>query len=377
MNTFRAILVGLASLIFIAAVTGFAYLLTLQTTVMDRTVAKKWLSESSLYDGRLIAALVQTTNADGAQNGTPQAAANTLSASPEAIKTALNATFTSEFTQTQIEGVVNDAYDWIDGSSSEFAFSIPIDQKRDMFIAQLSKEISPQIAALPACRTAQIGQTSTCRPSNITVEQLAVQLTTQSIDESGMFAEPITNESFSSNNQNTGRQSEQTTLSQLPAARKNVDLLVFALPLSAIISLGVIVIATTRGHRLARVGRLSRRIFLGMMFVFIPTIIIVWLAKDNDLGLSSLFTAQMGQLAIPLIKTIAIGILGQLVLITGVIGGAFAATWIAFGIVQRSKPPLEPAVLPIYQTSQIPLSPAQAPTQLPIDTDQPPTNYQM
>lgn len=360
MNILRAILVGLASFIFIVAVSGYVYVLTLQTTVMDRTVVKNWLSESQLYDGRIISALVQATNAGGGQNGAPQPPANALNPSPEAIKTALNAAFTSDFTQTQIEGVVNNAYNWIDGTSPEFTFSIPIDQKRDVLITELSKAIEPQISALPVCQASQFTQQSTCRPSNITVEQLASQLTTQSIDESGAFAKPITHESFSAPNQSASQHSEQTTLSQLPAIRKGIDILLLALPIAAAISLVIIILATLSGHRLARIARLSRRIFFGMLFIFLPAIIVVWMAKDNDFGLSNMFAAQTGELVIPLIKTIAVGTLAQLALISGIVGGVGVVAWILLSILQR-KIPTPQVATPAPMTAPVatPTAPAQ------------------
>ncbi|MET0979764.1 MAG: hypothetical protein ABWX90_00735 [Candidatus Saccharimonadales bacterium] len=336
MNIFRTILIGLASLIFMIALTGFIYVFTLQTTVMDRTVVKGWLRDSELYDGRLIAALVQTTNAGGGQNDAPQPAANTLSASPEAIKAALNTAFTPQFTQTQIEGVIDNAYNWIDGSSSEFAFSIPIDQKRDTLVAELSKSIEPQILALPVCQPFQAAAPqSICRPSNVTVEQLASQLTAQSVDESGVFTKPITNESFANASQSAAQQPKQTIFSQLPDIYKGANALLLALPIAAVISLGIIIVATMHGQRLARVTRLSRRVLFSMLFIFLPTAFILWIAKDNDFGLSGMFAAQTGQLVAPLIKTIGVGILNQLALITGIISGISAAAWIAFTVWQR------------------------------------------
>jgi hypothetical protein len=352
MHILRAVLIGLASFLFITAVTGFAYLLTLHTTVMDRTAVKSWLSESRLYDGRLIAALVQTTNAGGGENGTPQTPADRLSASPEAMQTALNATFTPEFTQAQIEGVVNNAYDWIDGTSPVFTFSIPIDQKRDTLIAQLSKAIEPQIATVPVCQTSRSTQESTCRPPHMTIEQLANQLTTRSIEDSGAFAAPISNESFTKPNQKTSQKPEQTSLSQLPAIRKGIDLLLLLLPITAAVSLMAIIFATMRGRRAARVARLSRRIFFVMLSIFLPAIIIVWIAKDNDFGLSNMFTAQIAELVVPLIKKIALGVIGQLAVIAGVIGSIAATAWIVFVIWQRNKLP------PVIKSEAAPLTPA-------------------
>lgn len=405
MNIFRNILIGLASLIFIIAVTGFVYLFTIQTTIMDRAVVKSWLSESKIYDGRLIGALVQATNAGGGQNNVPQPPANALSPTPEALRTALNATFTPEYTQTQIEGVVNNAYDWIDGTSPEFSFSIPIDQKRDTLIAELSKALQPQIAALPVCQTIQITQASICRPSNISVEQMASQLTSESIKESNVFAEPITNESFSSATQAADQQPQQTNLTHLPEINKNIDILLLVLPAAIIVSLTIIILASVRGTRMARAARLSRRVFFSMLFIFLPTAIVVWLAKDNDFGLSRVFAAETGQLMVPLIKTITVGVLSQLALVTGAIGALGAVSWIILSIIGRGDKP-QPILVtpPIQQTTQQPVTPPQQPqqpitipqpitqtavehpypdtpnsplaAQQPIPTEQPPVNYQ-
>lgn len=402
MNILRAILIGLASFVFIVAVTGFVYVFTLHTTVMDRSVVKGWLSESKLYDGRLISALVQATNAGGGQNGAPQPSADVLSASPEVIKTVLNATFTPDFTQTQIEGVVNNAYDWIDGTSPEFTFSIPIDQKRDTLIAQLAKAVEPQVATLPVCQASRVATGSACRPPNVTVAQLAIQLTTDSINESGTFAKPITNESFSNANKNTGQQPQQTTLSQLPAIREGIDALLIALPVAAAISLMIIILATAHGQRMARAARLSRRVLFGMLFICLPSVLIIWLAKDNDFGLSGMFAAQTGELVVPLIKTIAVGILAQLAIITGIIGGISVIAWITLSITGRNKPQPVPVVQPndqitpqapvtTIQSPQQPVAQAtpavvdqsdqalvdtpQAPQQQQINSEQPPVNY--
>lgn len=395
MNILRTILVGLASFTFVIAVTGLVYLLTLQTTIMDRTVVKSWLNESQLYDGRLINTLVQTTNAGGGPNDTAQPADN-LSPSPEAVKSALNATFTPAFTRTQLEGVVDNAYNWIDGTSPTFSFSIPIDQKRDTLIAELAKRVEPKLAALPVCRVVPLTQQPTCRPADTTASELAIQLTTQSIDDSGAFAAPITNESFSKNKQATAKSPGQPTISQLPAYHNAIELLLLILPIVAAFSLFVIIFATKTGLRLVRVARLSRRIFFGMLFIFIPTAIVIWLARDSDLGLSNLFAAQTSALVVPLLKTILVGILTQLALFTGIGGLVSVITWIVLSIIKRSRVPSvtpptpvssptpatvttpAPMTRPQTQPSEPPISPAYT-QQLPSadrEPDTTPTNYQ-
>jgi hypothetical protein len=357
MNILRAMLISLAGFVCIIAISGSVYLLTLQTTIMDRTVVKGWLGDSKIYDGKLISAFVQTTNAGGGQGGNPQSQAN-ISASPEAIKTALNATFTPDFVQTQIEAILNNAYDWTENKTPEFTFSIPIDQKRDTLIQQLSKAVEPQIAALPICRSTQQAPQSTCRPSNVTIEQFASQLTTQSIDESGAFAAPITNESISKNNQKDPQQSDKSPLTQLPAIRAGIDMLLIILPIAAIVSIAIVILATATGRRLAASSRLSRRIFFSMLLTLIPAIAVIWIARDHDFGLSNMFAAQIGELVIPLIKTIIVGIAHKLALLSGIVCGTSAAVWIGLTIWQRKRQVIEVAQVPA------PIPPAD-PVQLP------------
>lgn len=381
MNILRALLIGLASLVYVVAISGFVYLLTLNTTIMDRTVVKSWLKESQIYDGQIISALVQTPPTDSQQGGT-QSPASTISASPEAVKAALNTAFTPEFTQTQLEGVVDNAYNWIDGTSPTFTFSVPIDQKRDVIIAELAKSIEPQVATLPVCRSTQIAQQSVCRPANVSTQQLATELTTQSIDESGTFSAPLTNASFTKSTQTSGQSANTSTLANLPTISKGIDTLLLVLPIIAILSIAIIIAVTVRGQRLTAAARLARRIFFGMLFILAPALVIVWLAKDNDFGLANLLTTPSAALFIPLIKTIAVGILGKLALISGIVGGIAAIFWIGLSIWKRqvtlTTPPAQPVAPQVVAVPPVPPTPVQPPqtqTQSPLQPQpQPPIN---
>lgn len=351
MNILRAMLISLAGFVCIISVSGFVSLLALQTTVMDRAVIKDWLSASKIYDGRLVSALVQTTNASNEQgdsiNPQPQVG---ISASPEAIKTALNATFTSDFVQTQIEGVINNAYDWTEGKTTEFTFSIPIDQKRDTLIQQLAKVIEPQVVALPICQSMQQAQQATCRPANLTVEQFANQLTAQSIDESGAFTAPITSESIAKDTQKDLQQSDESPLAQLPAIRAGIDMLLIILPIAAAIIIAIIILVTVSGRRLAAASRLSRRIFFSMLLTLLPALAVIWIARDSDFGLSNMFAAQLGDLAAPLIKTIIVGISNKLAFLSGIVCIVSAMTWIGLTIWRRKLQAIEAARIPTPTT---------------------------
>ena len=154
MNILRNFLIGLMRFTCITALSGFIYLLTLQTTVMDRMVVKNWLNESGIYDGKLLTALLQTGDTQTTQ---PEAAA-AITPSTDAIKTSLNATFTPEFTKTHIEQIIDSTYDWAEGKSPTLSFSVPIDEKRETFVQSLSRALEPQIAALPVCQSVAAAQ---------------------------------------------------------------------------------------------------------------------------------------------------------------------------------------------------------------------------
>jgi hypothetical protein len=364
MNILRAILVSLAGFICVIAISGFVSLSALHSTIMDRAVVKDWFTTSKIYDGRLVSALVQTTDTNSEQGSSlnPQSQAG-IRTSPEAVRTALKATFTPDFVQPQIEGVINNAYDWVEGKTPEFKFSIPISQKRDTFIQQLAKAIEPQIAALPVCQPTRQIQQSTCRPRNVTAEQFATQLATQNIDDSGAFAQPITNESITKGTQKNPHQTSSAPLAQLPAVRAGIDMLLIILPIVAIIGIATVTLATASGRRLVASSRLSRRIFFSMLLTFIPAIAVVWLARNSDLGLSNMFSSQIGDVATTLIKTIVVGLSTKLALFSGIACLISVLAWIGFTIWRRKLQAIEAArtpgpMLPVepVQTSQQPQS---------------------
>jgi hypothetical protein len=357
MKILRILVVGLAGFACVISIVSLVYLFTLQATIMNRSVVKNWISENNIYDGKLITALVQTSSANSPQSDTPPSSINV---SPETIKSAMVATFTPDFVQTHTEAVIDSAYDWIEGKSPEFRFSIPVDQKRATFIQQLSKSLEPQVTMLPVCGSARIAQNIACRPPNLTVEQFAVQITTQSLSASDTFATPLTNESFSQAIQNDTPQSSSSPLNQLPLLRAATDVLFVILPVIAILSALIVVFATLAGHRLAASTRLARRIFFSMLLTFIPAFIILFILKDNDFGLANLFGAQIGELVVPLIKTIIIDIAYKLAIFSGIAGLLAAITWIGLYVQQqRLSKNIASASPPHLQTVLPQQSPAQ------------------
>lgn len=329
MKFFRTVLNALAVFICATSIVGLVYLFTLQATIMDRTVVKGWLTDSKIYEGNLIASLIQPADTPSVPN---ESVVNTT---PTMMKTALNATFTPDFIRVQVEEVIDNAYDWAEGKKPTFTFSIPIDQKRETFIQQLSKTLEPQVAALPVCGTIQ---GVTCRPASLSVEQLTAQMTAQSIDESGMFATPITPATFS---QQTP-QPNSPSLTQLPALRQIIDLLFILLPIVIILSAAAAIFAASPNQRLVAAIRLSRRVFFGMLFTLVPALIIMLILNDNDFGLSKMFAAQIGDLIVPLIKIVIIDVASHLALFSGIVTVISGTAWIALHFWRQKNTGLVP-----------------------------------
>ena len=335
MNILRTLLIGLATFIYVTALSGEVYLLTLQTTVMDRAVVKGWLSDSKIYDGKLVSAFTQTATAED-QKGSDQAQ-SAIKASPEAVKTALSTTFTPNFIQTQSETVIDNAYDWVEGKTPTFAFSIPVDQKRDMLIQQLTKAMEPQIAALPVCQSAPTAD-NVCRPPQLTVEQFSSQLVNENLKGSDTFTKPITEKSSAKDSQQPTAQPPKSPLTQLPTLYSLIHTLLIVFPVAILVSIGAIVLAAQRGQRLRTFTRLSRRIFFGMIFTFIIALIGLAIAHGNDFGISGMIGQQASEAAailVPLVQLVVASIMSRLALLSGIVCVVSLSTWIGLHIWQK------------------------------------------
>jgi membrane-associated HD superfamily phosphohydrolase len=363
MKTLRALLIALAGFICILAISGFISLLTLRTTVMDQTVVKGWLNTSKIYDGTLVSVLAQAINAGNSQSSLQQPQTG-VSVPQEALTSALQATFTPDFVKSQVESVISNAYDWSEGKTPAFTFSIPIDQKRDTLIQQLATAIEPQIASLPICQSFEQIQESTCRPAGLTVEQFSSQVTAESVNKAGTFDAPITSQSVAKDAQ---PETSPSPLAQLPVIHTVIDMLLIILPIAIIVSIATVIFVTAKERRLQAAARLSRRIFFSMLLIVIPAIVAVWIAGNNDLGLSNNFNPQIGDLIVPIIKIAVVGISTKLALLSGIVCVVSLVAWIGFTIWRRKTQELEamraPAPTPVLPTLE-----TTPPVQPPQDT---------
>lgn len=324
MSVLRKITIWFLCLGCVTAVSGIVYILTLESTLLDRTVVKQWLVDARVYDDNmLIDALVQTPP----ENTRPS---DQLTLPPDAIKLAMGNTFTPDFIKTQTENVVNNAYDWMEGKTPTFQFSVPIDQKKEMLIQQLATLIEPQIEAIPACSRAI---TANCRPSTLNQSQFATEAATQSINESESFDKPITNETFAEPSGKPPKKSESAALAQLPAIRSATNVLFVILPIAAALSLAAIAFLARSSDRLRVFTKLARRLFFSMLLGVIASGVVLWIARDSDFGLKDLLAAQssaIGGLIAPFLKNMIVGFAGSLLFWSGIFGSISLLVWIGF-----------------------------------------------
>lgn len=367
MNILRTLTIGLLSFVCVLALSGFVYLLTLNTTIMDRTVVKNWLSDSGVYDGKLIDAFVQTTNSSSEQAAGLESQGQ-LTVPPETIKAALNGTFTPDFMQTQAEATIDSTYDWIDGKQPTFAFSIPVNQKQDTLIQQLAKAVEPQVAALPVCTAALATAGTACRPASLTTAEMATQLATTNVQNSDLFNQPLTNESLPRTAPlSANQQTESSPLTQLPAVRSTINALLFILPIVIIASIAIVIAITPAANRLRAALRLSRRIFFSLVITFIGALAVHWIAKNNDLGLASMFAAQssaLGGIIDPLLQTVIGSISSQLAIFSGIVCGVSLASWIGFTVWQKKLRHTEALQPPTPAPAYIPAENEKSPNML-------------
>lgn len=331
MSILRRITIWSISLVCVTAVSGIVYILTLESTLLDRTAVKQWLVDARVYDDNmLIDALVQTPP----ENTQP---IDQLTLPPDAVKSAMGNTFTGDFIKTQIETVVDKSYDWIEGKTPTFQFSVPIDQKRETLIHQLATVIEPQIEAIPLCSRTS---TPNCRPSTSSLSQFATEIAAQSINGSGSFDKPITNKTFADASSKSAKKTEVVPLSELPAIRSAINVLFVVLPIIVVLSLVAIVFLAQNSDRLKIFTKLARRLFFSMLVSVVLCTVILWFARDSDFGLKDFLSTQsgaMGQLVAPFLKNMITGFAGSLLFWSGIFGSISLLAW-AGCIVEAKRP---------------------------------------
>jgi hypothetical protein len=231
MNLLRALLASLLSLICTLAVSGYVMLSTLQTTVLDRNVAKSWMRESGVYNNLLS---VIYANDPIAQ----QQIASTSAAIPQqAVATSLNQSFSPAYVQSATETILDGTYDWLDGKQSNISFDINTTTQKDSFASSLASTLEPQLATLPQCTSSSEfnPKNPSCVPSGTTPKQLSQSIATDTANQASIFQQPLTDagvtQAATGSQTNSPVSSSNSTTRALPSITANLRLWLKLLPI--------------------------------------------------------------------------------------------------------------------------------------------------
>ena len=335
----RHFIIGICTFLFVMGLATLVYIGVLQQTVFNRHATKQWVADSGMYTNNVVPALIQAggKTASGANIGSTP---GSFELSDEAVKTALDATFTSAFVQQEFESIIDKFYDWQQGKTASFDFSIPIDQKRDTFIAELSAAAEPQVAALPLC-SARLAAGTLCRPANIPPADFAAFIITDKVDRTNLFVAPITAKDATKD------------IPLLQSKLLTANLMRYATPTFiaattiAIVALTVIVWLSQAGTKIIAIATLGKRTFFSYTFTTILSVgIIVAISyglftlpvTSGRLAVASATTSEFFKLAILSIASWS-AILSGLVCLVAIIVWQTARFIISHSSVQPSHDP--------------------------------------
>lgn len=173
----RAFFRGIVLFVVLVSAGLWVVAATLQSTLLNRDTVKQWGTESGAYGNVMetleIRQLDETGSVDGAL-----------------LREAINQTLTLGYVQEQSEVAVDAFYDWVDGTSSEVTYTIPIQERRDEFIDNLAGKLEEKVRSLPQC-TGSFSLQQECIPRTYTPETYAASIAKQTADDSDLFVEPI------------------------------------------------------------------------------------------------------------------------------------------------------------------------------------------
>lgn len=328
MRIVRPLLIGMTLVLSIASIALLVYFATLQMTALNRTAVKSWMDKGGVYQNNLFPTLIHS----GTTSTQPQAD-NRYGIPNDALKLALERTFTKTYVRGQAETTVNQFYDWLEGKSNDFAFIIPINEKRDTFIAEFSRAATPHIAKLPIC-SATLSSATPCRPANIAPELYAQTIITNSLNQSAFFQKPIALPSVNSSN--------SSALTPLKTTRS-------ILPYSLAITIGLIIVAIgaaaahiwliPANQRLRGLAHLGKRIFFSQVFTLIASLALIWGFASGFLALPTLTDAPslVTDTINDTLRLAIFDVAGMLALLSGILCVLGIASWVGILTYRRKK----------------------------------------
>jgi len=219
MNIMRWVGRGLLLTVTTVSIALWITVMTLQSTLLNRSAVLGWLDNSGAYN-HVLSSVINLQNV-GQDSGTFD---------QETLQKAIGKTLPPSYIKQVSETGINAVFDWLEGKSDTIAFSIPVADKRTELQQQLQNVIAPQLKNLPVCKSNLSGLASKeidCLPAGSSPEQAATTAAKQAVGGSEFLTKPINQEVINS----TGLQ----TISWLPMLDQSLGLLSWLLPLVALL----------------------------------------------------------------------------------------------------------------------------------------------
>jgi hypothetical protein len=347
MRILRLLVIGLCSFLSVAAVAALVYIGTLEMTVLNRAELKSWLVKGGIYKTNFIPNLLQTSTPKATTPGTTTTSGQ-LAIPEGALKIALERTFTQDYVRQQAESTIDRFYDWIEGKAPNFTFSIPINQKKDTFITELTQAVEPTVAALPICTPALAAASTPCRPADIAPDLYTQALIAASIDKTDFFKQPLTTSNLTTDASSPFPQ----PLLWLRQLQSHQTLILLALGGIILLAGGVVILLTPTEERFRALSLLGKRVFFGQIFTLVGSLLLLWAFQSGYFRLSSLLSNQPASLANTVsnvTKFALVDIATTLAILSGIVCLIGLVIWISIRLWQRRAthvsvlPPQPPA----------------------------------
>lgn len=314
------------SLLIGTLVAAWVGVMVMQAALLNQQVVGGWLSSSGTYQHFVGAAFMLNTG-QGAVTKTN-------------LQNALAATFPPSYVEQQANVVLNATYNWLNGKAPAITFSIPLQDKRNEYSANLQKELEKQFANLPTCptRLSPDISTPTCIPQGVKVSDLAGQLSQISGD-SSFLNQPITPASLAQGG------AQVPNAPYLPTVVNYMHQATYALPIiMVLLAAGYVWLST---EKLRGLGVVGRRVFIqGILLMALG--LLLWyfglrfnVATAQNSNDSS--QAIVKTILVPLLQLVLAELGRLLAFYSGFVALAGASTWLTSLLLRRRQ---MPAVVP-------------------------------
>lgn len=326
MNTFfRSSVLSLCAVLATIALSVAISLLAVHNTAMRESNVKQWLVAGEVYTNNPLSVFIKPSI------DLPPGIIAQFNLQASDLTGAIDAAFPPQFLQQHTEHSVDALYAWLRGETDNLAVSVPVPERRDIFVAELTKILQPRVAALPVC-TPGMQSTVLCRSANDSVESLSARLASSAATNSTLFEQPL---ELSLNTTTSPATSAAPTLpvSNLPGTFQAVRPMIIGSFIIFLLCVVITYFCCTKPLRPVALTRLARRLTFSLGFSAFTIYFVAYLLGNGTLNLPG--TAAP---FVPFLRIALADILSTYGLYTLIAAAIAAAAWAGLGYWQKQQP---------------------------------------